>query len=281
MNKNIWWLTGIPDDVAVANTGGRQGAKEGPARFREMFARLKGPHGVMEQFHDGGDAECGTDIDKNHQAAAAAITKAASEGSFGVVVGGGHDHAYSHLKGIKTSMPPGAVLGCINIDPHFDLRKDKPLITSGSPFYMAIEQQLIAGENLVEFGIQKHANAPELWEYARQKQVHVAPFEEIRLGKAVAAFQTVLNELREKCDQIVLSLDMDALQAAFAPGVSAPAADGFTPSEILAMMEIAGKAEKIISLGIYELNPSFDIDNQTARLAAVAAYHFAAARINP
>ena len=72
----------------------------------------------------------------------------------------------------------------------------------------------------------------------------------------------------------MLSLDLDAIQAAFAPGVSAPAMEGFTPSEILEMMLIAARDEKVVSLGIFELNPEYDIDERTARLAATCAYHF-------
>jgi formiminoglutamase len=74
-------------------------------------------------------------------------------------------------------------------------------------------------------------------------------------------------------DAIVISLDMDAIQASFAPGVSAPAIEGFQPSEILEMMLIAARDPKMVSLGIYELNPEFDVDDRTARLAATAAFH--------
>lgn len=83
-----------------------------------------------------------------------------------------------------------------------------------------------------------------------------------------------MKKLRTRCDAIVISLDLDAASAADAPGTSAPQSEGFSASEIVEMMEIAGADKKVVSLGIFELNPMLDIDERTARLGATAAYHF-------
>jgi arginase family enzyme len=73
---------------------------------------------------------------------------------------------------------------------------------------------------------------------------------------------------------IVVSLDLDAASMAFAPGVSAPQAEGFSGSDFIEMMEEAGRQPKVQSLGIFELCPPHDIDNHTARLAATCTWHF-------
>lgn len=128
----------------------------------------------------------------------------------------------------------------------------------------------------MEFGIQSHCNGPELWEYAKAKKLNIIPFEKLRYGKAASAFAAALKKLSASCDAVVVSLDLDAAAAAFAPGVSAPQAEGFTPSDMIEMMEIAGSAKSVVSLGIFELNPLLDLDDRTARLGATAAYHFVA-----
>jgi formiminoglutamase len=79
---------------------------------------------------------------------------------------------------------------------------------------------------------------------------------------------------------IVVSLDLDAASLAFAPGVSAPQAEGFSSNDIIEMMEEAGRQEKVQSLGIFELCPPHDIDEHTARLAATAAWHFVEAKLS-
>ena len=193
-------------------------------------------------------------------------------------VGGGHDYAYPWMVGLsealtkKTTKRPR--IGCINFDAHFDLRSYHGKMTSGSPFRRLIEEKWIQGKNLVEFGIQDHCNSPELWDYAKLHQVKTIPFRELRNGKAVAVFRRALTALKKNCDIVLISLDLDALSLAFCPGVSAPQGEGFTAGEVYQMLEIAGSDKKVTSLGIFELSPALDFQNQTARVAAQAAWHF-------
>lgn len=271
-----WSLVGVPDHQGVLNVGGRVGAAQGPRSFRKIFGRLRGRDGVAESCVDSGDLEPITqDVAENHRAASAFVRRSHSSAGLSVVIGGGHDHGFSHLAGIAAAMPKKKI-ACINIDAHLDVRKAEPVITSGSPFYLAIEQGVLHPSRFVEFGIQPHCNGKELWDYVEKKKVQVVEFEKLRNGKAGQAFAKALRALAAKSDAIVVSLDLDAAASAFAPGVSAPQAEGFSGSDILEMMAIAGKTKKVVSLGIFELNPSHDIDDRTARLGATAAYHFIA-----
>jgi len=268
-------LIGFPDDKGVYNNGGRPGAAEGPAKFRSWFAQPKGVHAVQATVHDAGDHEIfGSAIARSHDSAACLVRDQQQTYGTTLIVGGGHDYAFPHLKGVANALDKEQKLGCINIDPHFDLRPCPDKILSGSPFYMALEAGLMNGRDLVEFGIQRHCNGADLWEYARNNQVKAYSFEDLRFGHTIDAFRQALYELSHHCDALVISLDLDSISMAYAPGVSAPAVEGFTPSEILEMMKLAARTEQVVSLGIYELNPAFDQDNHTARLAVTAAYHF-------
>ena len=274
-----WSLIGLPDDTGVKNVKGRYGAAGGPAAFRTWFDKLKGNAEVRHYLRDCGDVLPQTAIEETHRKAASCIADARIKSHFTIVVGGGHDLVYPHLCAYHNGRDLGKKIGCINIDVHLDLRSDKPVITSGSPFYMALNTGLLEGENFVEFGIQEYANAEELFVFAEEKKVNVIMFDDLRNGHAVSGFKKALQYLTERCDEIIISLDLDAIQAAFAPGVSAPAPEGFTPSEVVEMLRHAAEHEKVKSLGIYELNPDFDIDNRTARLAAVCAYQFASVKM--
>jgi formimidoylglutamase len=271
-------MIGIPDHQGVANVGGRLGAMRGPAAFREIFQKMKGRHPVEKYINDLGDVKgLSAEVSLNHRRAADLIREGHRGHGFSVVVGGGHDHGFSHLLGIREALPKkgrGFRLGCLNIDAHLDVRKPAPLISSGSPFFLAIESHVLDPERFVEFGIQAHCNSAELWDYVDRKGVEVVPLKTLRQGRAVPVFERKLKQLSARCDAVVVSFDLDAASAAYAPGVSAPQAEGFTASEIIEMMEIAGKNKKTVSLGLFELNPEHDADNRTARLAATAAYHF-------
>lgn len=268
-------LIGCPDDRGVRNNHGRGGADDGPAHFRKAFKKLAGRIPLLEHIMDVGNIEVHPeDARESHTHAISLYEAQRHQAACSLWIGGGHDYAYPQLKAIQKDLLPGQKVGCINIDPHFDMRPPNPLILSGSPFYLAIEEGILTGSHMVSFGVQRHANADFLWEYAEAKEVKICRQEDLRLGHAIKSFKQQLKNLREQVDAIVLSLDLDAIQAAYAPGVSAPAMEGFTPSEILEMMLIAARDEKVVSLGIFELNPEYDIDDRTARLAATCAYHF-------
>lgn len=267
-------LIGFSDDRAVENNKGRPGAAGGPAAFREFFRKMKGRHPVTDWVEDGGDHEVVKDnIEASHTNARELVANIQQQYGCSLIIGGGHDYAYPHLAGIQDAYPDQQI-GCINLDPHFDLRPPEPVILSGSPFYMALENDIVSGNHLVEFGIQHHCNASFLWDYAEEQKIETYTFDQLRFHQSIEKFQTALNQLAAKTDRIVISLDLDSIQAAYAPGVSAPAPEGFVPSEIMEIISIAAKSDQVISLGIYELNPFYDIDHHTARLAAMIAFNF-------
>ncbi len=279
-NRSKCCIIGIPDHQGIIHVGGRVGAARGPSAFRSIFLTMRGRGNPRNQVQDVGDVPgLGLDVAQNHRQASDFIRKFQSKETFSVVVGGGHDHGYSHLLGVyaalqENSSDTSPLLGCINIDAHLDVRKPAPLISSGSPFYLALESGVIHPSRFLEFGIQSHCNPPELWDYIDSKGVGVVPFNQLRQNNAVKVFKKTLKTLASRCDAIVISLDLDAIASAFSPGVSAPQAEGFTSMEVIEMMEIAGREKKTVSLGIFELNPEHDQDQRTARLAATAAYHF-------
>ncbi len=274
-----WSLVSIPDHLGVQNVGGRIGAAFGPRAFRESFARWSGTAPgktplkdcLVREFEL---AAISTTVEENHEAAAELIREAAAGADRTVVVGGGHDHGYSQLLGLRRFLGPEVRLGCVNIDAHLDLRKPSPKISSGSPFYLAIENRIIEGRHLTEFGIQSHCNAPELWRYASEHGVEIVRFDSCRHSQAISHFTQSLEKLASQVDAIVVSLDLDSASEAFAPGVSAPQSEGFTSTDLIQICEGAGVNAKVISLGIFELNPLHDLGGRTARLASTCAFHF-------
>lgn len=277
-------MIGFPDEIGIQNVQGRLGAKAGPIAFLEAFQKLNGKNKIQEKMIRSEVVTMGADLEINYERSIKTV-KADAASSCVIAVGGGHDYAYPWIVGLSQANEKNGSkrpkIGCINLDAHFDLRAFQPRMTSGSPFRRLIEEGWIEGKNLVEFGVQDHCNAPELWTYARNHKVSIHPFKSLRNGKAVAVFRRELSKLKKKCDQIVISLDLDALSVAFCPGVSAPQGEGFTAGEVYQMLEIAGSDKKVTSLGIFELSPPLDFQNQTSRVAAQATWHFLNAKLYP
>jgi formiminoglutamase len=277
-------LLGYPDDLAVKNVNGRAGAAGGPSKFRECLRKLKGETPVLEAISSDLLVSIGPDLEENYQKSMESTERefrALNRKTDALIaVGGGHDYAYPWIHGIRKALPRNARLGCINLDAHFDLREYEPVMTSGSPFRRLIEEKILSPRDLVEFGIQSHCNAAALWKYSRDLKIPTFPMEALRFGRAVAKFKGALAALKRKTDYVVVSLDLDSISLAFAPGVSAPQPEGFSASEIFQMLEIAGADPKVISLGIFELSPPLDLGDQTSRIAAQTAWKFMQNKLN-
>jgi formiminoglutamase len=268
-------VIGVPDDRGVENSGGRRGAADGPASFRTAFQSLSGRDGLHASLGSQRAVDrLGDDIRKNHSRVTEVVRSICSQGEMAVLIGGGHDYAFAQLAGIKAAVGARKRIGCINVDAHLDVRRPSPFITSGSAFFLALDRGVIEPQDLIEFATQRQLNSAEAWAYAEEQDIKVIPLSELRHGSASRVFAANLVDLADRCDAIVLSLDLDAIASAFAPGVSSPATDGLSVTDVVEIMEIAGMETMMISLGIFELNPLVDVDQRTARLAATAAYYF-------
>ena len=276
--RSKYCLIGIPDDQGVQNVGGRLGASKGPKAFRESFFSLKSRIAIQDLVIDGGDAPIDKlSIKETHFRVINFIQKAHEMHHRTMIIGGGHDHGYTHLVGVKKALEQNRKeirLGCINIDAHLDVRPATPEITSGSPFYLALEDQTVLGEDLIEFGIQPHCNQKDLFDYVNRHNVKVFELKDLRGERYLKAFKKCLSTLHKKCSAIVVQLDLDAIAMAHAPGVSAPQPDGFFPDQIIEIMRLCRQDPKVVSLGFFELNPVHDRDQATAKIAAVSAYSF-------
>jgi formimidoylglutamase len=275
-------FAGFPDDLGVKNVNGRVGAAQGPGRILEYFLKLRGRRPVHSFLADNRMIRVGTDLDANHEAGKELTEQQVRElslrpgksDSAHIAMGGGHDWAYPWIQGIQSALGSKVRIGCINIDAHFDLRDWRPVMTSGSPFRRLIDESILSPGRLIEFGIQNHCNAPDLWEYARKQKIKTVPFEQLRNGRAVGRFRGCLQDLKKKSDLIVLSLDLDAASLAVAPGVSAPQPEGFLAGEVYQMLELAAVEKKVQGLGIFELAPPLDVQDHTARFAAQCVWKF-------
>ena len=270
-------LLGFRTDEGVRRNRGRVGAADGPAALRRALSplALHGPlaHGEVE-LHDLGDAETvGEDLEGG-QVAAAALTSAALDraGSrLAVVLGGGHETAWSSYLGLVGSgLGPraGQRWGVLNLDAHFDLR-EAPRPTSGTPFAQmaAAEQQVGRELRYAVLGIAEPSNTGVL--FAKAEQLGVRWWTDQQCLEAGAeGIARFVEEFAAELDVLYLTIDLDVLPAAVAPGVSAPAAYGVPLPLIAAAVRAAACSGKLVLLDVVELNPSLDIDGRTARAAA-------------
>jgi formiminoglutamase len=187
---------------------------------------------------------------------------------FPILFGGGHDLALAHGRGIyKHLEPKNEKLGIINLDAHFDLR---PMVNqqghSGSPFYQ-LSKEYHNQFHYLCLGVQRAANPRSLFETADRVNARWVAMEDFRMNKW-EVIQEKIGWFLDSVNKVYLSIDMDGFSSAFAPGVSAPSPMGISPDIAFRIFELIASSKKLISMDVVELNPTFDQDNATARLAA-------------
>lgn len=264
-------------DEGVRRNLGRVGASAGPRFIRQALAKLAMPERHAFALVDVGDIVCADgDLEASQQALATMVADLLRQGCKPIVLGGGHEMAWGHYQGIAQAYPRQD-LGIINFDAHFDLR---PLTAegkghSGSPF-LQIAQARAAQQlpfNYYCIGIQTFANTPSLVQTATNLQTSWITAAEIHT-QAMTECCVHLDKFIARHATIYLTLCLDVIAAAFAPGVSAPQPLGLLPWQVIMLLRRVVRSGRVLSVDIAELAPSLDRDLVTAQLAAslVAEY---------
>jgi formiminoglutamase len=186
-------------------------------------------------------------------------------GGFPMVLGGGHEITFGHYSGLKAHY--SSTIGIINFDAHFDIRKPQQNIaTSGTGFYQIA--QLEKSINYLPIGIQKISNTQALFDTAKDYQINWIEAQNFQMANREGIIQQI-DSFLAGIDHLYLTLDLDVFAAGCAPGVSALAFNGILPDAFfLEIFHHIISSEKMVSIDIAELNPKYDCDNRTAKLAA-------------
>jgi agmatinase len=278
-------LLGVPFDGAVQ---GRKGAALGPAAIRESLRFSSAYHWESDtEIPDGAVSDVGdvhvsnADTALTHARVQEAVAHILSQGSHPLVIGGDNSITYATVKAVA-SLSEGRV-GVLDLDAHLDVRDPRPVVSSGTPFRRLLEDETaqLSPANLAQIGHRQFANSRPYRKWAERQGVRLFPMTEVRMS----GFETVLEEALaaagDGTDHIVLSVDMDALDQMYAPGVSAPTPSGLSPSDLFMAARRLAKEPRCRLFEIVEVAPNLDPTGNTARLAAVALLEHVAARSRP
>ena len=238
-------LLGLPDDTGVKLNHGRPGAKGGPKAFRAALARYGTALPGLPRVFDAGDVPPGRSLEETHRRITAATDALLDAGLFPIAIGGGHDLTFPFVRAVAAKYPR---LAGIYFDAHLDVRETRG---SGMPFRKLVEACGVTALHL--HGFRPLVNSPE----------HLAWFK-AHGGKIHASAKVALP----KAKNLFASFDLDVLDAAHAPGVSALNPAGWSGREAEAWVRACGADRRVRCFDLMELNPRFDSAGRTARLAA-------------
>jgi formiminoglutamase len=263
-------LIGFACDAGVARNLGRAGARDGPSALRNMLCNM--PVQDCASIVDAGDVVCENDrLESAQEQLADAVAGLLARGMLPIGMGGGHEIAYGSYGGLARHLAGGEhapAIGVISLDAHFDLRMaDQP--TSGTPFLQIAEDCADRGWpfRFCCLGVSRFANTRSLFRRADSLGALWRLDEEMSIAHLDGTLE-VLSRFLAQVEHVYLTICLDVLPAAVAPGVSAPAARGVPLEVIEPVVDAVAASGKLRLADIAELNPCFDIDRRTAAVAA-------------
>ncbi len=259
------------------------GASGTPQAIREMLGSVSTydfDHDIdlatVLTMRDAGDARVHvTDLARSRagirDAVAAVMTR--SRDSITIVMGGDHSITAPSVEAFR-SQSAGAV-GLVQLDAHMDLRNlDDGGPSNGTPIRQLLESGTLEGGNIVQVGLQSFANSRAYRDVARAAGIAQISAREAAAESPQSVAHRALDIADAHCDAIYVTLDMDVLDQAYAPGVAALVPGGFTSPQLFEIMHTLGAHRRVRALDIVEVDPSQDVRRATVRVAVFAMLHF-------
>ena len=259
-------LHGFSVDEGVRRNKGRVGAKDAPDIIRKNASNfpVMNPEFSLKDF---GNIYCvDENLEKSQDELSEKVFQTLRKEGKSIVFGGGHEVTFAHYSGIKKAFP-NKKIGIINIDAHFDNRKpeDGKTGTSGTGFWQIAQEGPI---HSLHIGIQRNSNTLKLFDTAHQLGMKYMLAEELFFENLPNIYQKI-DDFLDDIDLLYLTICMDTFNVAVAPGVSALAYNGiFADAAFMHFYRHILKTKKLVALDVAEVNPIYDIQERTARLAA-------------
>ena len=301
-------LVGEPFDDAVL---GRRGAAAGPDAIRKSLAGVKTRHlsrgavggrdgirvgdagnvavggergggredggergGGREDDGERGGGPTGSDADGTptietvREAVGAVADAVHASGATPVFLGGDNSLTVPNVRALLAAVPEEESVGVVNLDAHLDVREVREGPTSGTPYRELLESGLDA---YAVVGPRDFETTDAYVGFLHERGGTVVPAAAVGDDPEVAAARA--REATADVDHLYVSVDCDVLDAAAAPGVSAPTPGGVTTRELFRLVGSLVDDDRLRGIEIVECAPPLDRDGLTVDAAARTVAH--------
>jgi agmatinase len=270
-------VVGVPFDSGVTY---RPGARFGPHAVRNATRLLRSYHPgldvrpfAQQQVADAGDIACNPfDIQESIAQIESGAEEVLSGASQLLSIGGDHTIALPLLRVMHRRHGPIALL-------HFDAHLDTwdtyfgAEYTHGTPFRRAWEEGLLRQDHAMHVGIRGPLFSPE--DLVDDERFGFAIVGAMELNDTGVADVVARGRQRLAGAPVYVSIDIDVLDPAHAPGTGTPEAGGLTSRELLGILRgLAGV--NVVGADIVEVAPAYDHAEITAMAASHVAYELLA-----
>jgi len=264
-------LIGFPSDEGVKLNWGRSGAAKAPDHIRTaLYKMTPSPdqflsfYYLMENTVDLGNLNISGDVEADQDLLGQVIADYLDQDIIPIILGGGHETAFGHFSGYIHAHKKCHIL---NWDAHTDVRKLKEeKAHSGSPFRQAILDPSGICQSYTVAGLLPYSVSNNHLDFITEHNGSFYMKKDLNREKIDHIFENYQSP-------VMVTFDIDAIDQAYAPGVSAPAVHGMKPDLFMHAAYSAGKCRHAHSFDFVEFNPDYDRDSQTAKLTALAVWN--------
>jgi len=261
-------MIGIPFD---GGTTYRPGPRFGPRNVRVQSAMIRPWNPVLKvnpfakwRIADFGDLSINPlSIEDTYQRITSQLVDVLHAKARTVCVGGDHSILLPILRAIHRQFGPVAF---IQLDAHGDTWGGyfgSPH-SHGTPVKYAVEEGLIAEGHALQVGLRGQVYSDEDFDFARDHNIQIITSEEFH-RKGIPLVQRYLKKFRNR--PVYLTLDIDVVDPAFAPGTGTPQVGGLSSVQILDLVRCF-KGLNLVGCDLVEVSPPYDNGEITSLLAA-------------
>lgn len=266
-------IVGIPYDMGTSN---RPGTRFGPEAIRRASRMLvDGDHpyhgGDLSELNvvDAGDF---TGVHGDMLGSLAAFREQAAVYPHLITLGGDHSITLPLLQALRYRV--GKPVGLLHFDAHLDTWPDNfggVNYAHGNPFYHAITQGLIDPRRTVQVGIRSPVHG-SVSRWTQEQGTTVMTAFDVHwqpIFNTIGAINTVLGDY-----PTYLSIDIDVLDPAFAPGTGTPEVGGLATWQMLAILRNLNRKINFVGMDMVEVSPPYDHSEITSLAAATMVWEY-------
>ena len=245
-------IFGVPFDGTSSYRSGSRFAPDAMRKASENFETYNSYFDVdFEdlQIHDAGNIEHYSSVDLMLEEIAFDVKPIVDDGKIPIMMGGEHSLTFPCVKACAENA--GDDFGVLVMDAHFDLREEYGGIKNN---HACVSRHIIdeVTDNYVSIGVR--SGPKEEWVFAKDNNIKHFTSDDVREIGIKGVIAEALEYL--DCSQIYLSLDMDALDPSFAPGLGTPEPFGLTDVDVREVIRTF--APMTIGFDVMEIAPEYD-----------------------
>jgi len=253
-DKAKYTVLGVPFD---ATSTYRTGARFGPTAIRQASLNIE-TYSLRSNFDterlpltDLGDLHVSSDIKKTIDTLSLVAKDLFDVGKIPITIGGEHTLTLGILEGLKSQAQRTAL---VVFDAHLDLRKEFLGLNLSHTTFMRLINENIKPAKIIEVGTR--AICWEELDYSKKTGIDFITSHQIRNKGSNELVDEIENAI-SSYENIYLSIDMDVLDPAFAPGVQNPEPEGIETYKLLDIL-CALCDNRIIGFDVVEVAPIYD-----------------------